>query len=90
MDTGSVSVKKRRISRVSAQLHESSGLKINGKAVPNKNLGSNVFGKAPEVFTGIKTLPVLGYSKTAQVTVTQTDPLPLTLLGLTVELQVTA
>ena len=89
MDTGPVSVKKRRITRVSAQLHESSGLKINGKAVPNKNLGANIFGKAPEVFTGIKTLPILGYSKTAQVTITQTDPLPLTLLGLTVELQVT-
>ena len=88
-DTGPVSVKKRRISRVSAQLYESSGLKVNGKAVPNKNLGSNVLGQAPESFTGIKTLPVLGYSKTAQVTVTQTDPLPLTLLGLTVELQVT-
>ena len=88
-DTGPVSVKKRRISRVSAQLYESSGLKVNGKAVPNKNLGSNILGQAPESFTGIKTLPVLGYSKTAQVTVTQTDPLPLTLLGLTVELQVT-
>jgi hypothetical protein len=88
-DTGPVSVKKRRISRVSAQLYESSGLKVNGKAVPNKNLGANILGQAPELFTGIKTLPILGYSKTAQVTVTQTDPLPLTLLGLTVELQVT-
>ena len=68
---------------------QSSGLKINGKAVPNKSFGANVLGQAPESFTGIKTLPVLGYSKTAQVTVTQTDPLPLTLLGLTVELQVT-
>ena len=89
LQSGPISVKKRRISRVSAQLHESSGLKVNGKAVPNKNLGVNVLGQAPESFTGIKTLPVLGYSKTAQVTVTQTDPLPLTLLGLTVELQVT-
>ena len=89
LQSGPVSVKKRRISKVSAQLHESSGLKINDKAVPNKNLGVNVLGKPPEVFTGIKTLPILGYSKTAQVTVTQTDPLPLTLLGLTVELQVT-
>ena len=89
MDTGPVSVKKRRISRVSAQLHKSSGLKINGKAVPTKQLGANILGQAPEVFTGIKTLPILGYSKTAQVTITQTDPLPLTLLGLTVELQVT-
>lgn len=89
LDAGPISVKKRRISRVSAQLHQSTGLKINGKAVPNKNLGANVLGQAPETFTGIKTLPILGYSKTAQVTVTQTDPLPLTLLGLTIELQVT-
>jgi len=89
LQSGPISTKKRRISRVSAQLHESSGLKINGKAVPNKSFGANVLGQAPESFTGIKSLPVLGYSKTAQVTVTQTDPLPLTLLGLTVELQVT-
>jgi hypothetical protein len=89
MDSGPVSVKKRRISRVSAQLYESSGLKINGKDVPNKNFGANLLGQAPESFTGIKTLPILGYSKTAQITVTQTDPLPLTVLGLTVELQVT-
>jgi hypothetical protein len=89
LDAGPVSAKKRRISRVSAQLHESSGLKVNGKSVPNKNFGANVLGQAPEAFTGIKTLPILGYSKTAQVTVTQTDPLPLTLLGLTIELQVT-
>jgi 23S rRNA pseudoU1915 N3-methylase RlmH len=89
LQSGPISTKKRRISRVSAQLHESSGLKINGKAVPNKSFGANVLGQAPESFTGIKSLPILGYSKTAQVTVTQTDPLPLTLLGLTVELQVT-
>ena len=89
LQSGPVSTKKRRISRVSAQLHESSGLKINGKALPTKSFGANVLGQAPESFTGIKTLPVLGYSKTAQVTVTQTDPLPLTLLGLTLELQVT-
>ncbi len=89
LDSGPITVKKRRISKVSAQLHESSGLKINGKAVPTKGFGSGVLGQAPESFTGIKTLPVLGYSKTSQVTVTQTDPLPLTLLGLTIELQVT-
>jgi hypothetical protein len=89
LQSGPIATKKRRISRVSAQLHESTGLKINGKSVSNKNLGANVLGKAPEVFTGIKTLPILGYSKAAQVTVTQTDPLPLTLLGLTIELQVT-
>ena len=89
LQSGPVSTKKRRISRVSAQLHQSSGLKVNGKSVTNKSFGANVLGQAPEAFTGIKTLPILGYSKTAQVTVTQTDPLPMTLLGLTIELQVT-
>ena len=89
LQSGPVGVKKRRISRVSAQLHESNGVKVNGKNLPNMSFGVNILGQTPELFTGIKTLPVLGYSKTAQVTVTQTDPLPLTLLGLTIELQVT-
>lgn len=89
LDSGPISVKKRRISRVSAQLHESSGVKVNGKALPMRGLGANVLGQAPIVFTGIKSIPILGYSKTAQITVTQTDPLPLTLLGLTLEVQVT-
>ena len=89
LDSGPISVKKRRISRVSAQLHESSGIKVNGKALPMRGLGANVLGQAPVVFTGIKSIPILGYSKTAQITVTQTDPLPLTLLGLTLEVQVT-
>jgi hypothetical protein len=89
LDSGPISVKKRRISRVSAQLHESSGIKVNGKPLPMRGLGANVLGQAPVVFTGIKSIPILGYSKTAQITVTQTDPLPLTLLGLTLEVQVT-
>ena len=89
LQSGPISVKKRRISRVSAQLYKSTGVLINGKAVPSKSLGVNALNNQPEEFTGIKTLPMLGYSKTAQVTITQEDPLPLTLLGLTVELQVT-
>ena len=89
LDSGPISVKKRRISRVSAQLHESSGVKVNGKPLPARGFGVGILGKAPDEFTGIKTIPILGYSRTAQITVTQTDPVPLTLLGLTLELQVT-
>jgi hypothetical protein len=54
-----------------------------------RGFGVSILDKAPEQFTGISSVPILGYSRTAQVTVTQTDPLPLTILGLTLEVQVT-
>ena len=89
LDSGPISVKKRRISRVSAQLYNTCGINVNGKPLPVRGFGVSVLDKAPEQFTGISSVPILGYSRTAQVTVTQTDPLPLTLLGLTLEVQVT-
>ena len=85
--TGPINVNKRRILRVSAQLYEANGIKINGKAVTDKGFGLGVLGVTPTGFTGIKTVPMLGYSKTTQVTVTQSDPMPMTLLGLTLEIQ---
>ena len=87
--SGPINAKRRRILRVSAQLYESSGIKINGKELADRAFGSGVLGQAPGTFTGIKTMPMLGYSRTSQVTVTQTDPMPMTLLGLTLEVQAT-
>jgi len=88
LQSGPINSKKRRILKVSAQLHKSSGVKVNGRALPERTFG-NGLGESVTPFTGIKTIPMLGYSKTTQVTVTQTDPLPMTLLGLTLEVQVT-
>jgi len=85
--SGPINATKRRILRVSAQLYEANGIKINGKAVTDKGFGTGVLGVAPTGFTGMKTVPMLGYSKTTQVTVTQSDPTPMTLLGLTLEIQ---
>ena len=90
MPTGTNATKKKKISRVSLQLYEALGGEINNKKIPYVRLGQqNLAQNPPAPFTGIKTLPLLGYTKTAQVTVTQTDPLDFTLLGLTIELQVT-
>jgi hypothetical protein len=85
--SGPINTKARRILRVSAQLYESSGVSINGKALPVRNFGVNVLGTGLKTFTGIKTVPLLGYSKTTQVTITQDDPMPMTLLGLSLEVQ---
>lgn len=85
--SGPINATKRRILRVSAHLYESNGVRINDKPLTDKGFGSNVLDSTPSGFTGIRTVPMLGYSKTSQVTVTQSDPAPMTLLGLTLEIQ---
>lgn len=85
--SGPINTKMRRILRVSAQLYKASGISINGKPLPVRNFGIGVLGSGVSSFTGIKTVPLLGYSKNTQVTITQSDPMPMTLLGLTLEVQ---
>ncbi len=81
---------KKRIVEVNALLFETQNIKINNNLVPIRALGSGALDvKVPE-FTGTKTLNgILGYSNTGQITVTQTAPLKLTLLGLEYKVSVT-
>jgi hypothetical protein len=74
---------KKRIAQVSAIVNDSQHLNINDQAVPFRNFGSNLLDEPVPEFTGIKRLDgVLGYSREAQITVTQTLPLKMNLLGL--------
>jgi hypothetical protein len=74
---------KKRIAQVSAIVDDSQHLNINDQAVPFRNFGSELLDEPVPVFTGIKRLDgVLGYSREAQITVTQTLPLKMNLLGL--------
>jgi hypothetical protein len=51
--------------------------------VPFRNFGSELLDEPVPVFTGIKRLDgVLGYSRDAQITITQTLPLKMNLIGL--------
>jgi len=85
--SGPINTTRRRILKVSAQLYESNGVRINDKPLTDRGFGTGVLDDSPSGFTGIKTVPMLGYSKNTQVTVTQSDPAPMTLLGLTLEIQ---
>jgi len=85
--SGPINTKMRRILKVSVQLYEASGVSINGQQLPVRSFGVGVLGSGLGSFTGIKTVPLLGYSKHTQVTLTQDDPMPMTLLGLTLEVQ---
>ena len=58
-------------------------MSLNGKLVPFRNFGVGVLDSAIQEYTGTKTVSgLLGFDKTGQITISQTAPLKLTVLGL--------
>lgn len=81
---------KKRIAQVNALLYKTQNIKINNNLVPIRSLGSGALGSPVPEFTGTKKLyGILGYSNEGKITVTQTAPLKLTLLGLDYRISVT-
>ena len=80
---------KKRIVEVNALLFETQNIVINGNLVPIRSLGSGALDTAVAEFTGTKVLHgILGYNNNGQITVTQSAPLKLTLLGLEYKISV--
>ena len=74
---------KKRIVEVNALLYETQNIVINDNLVPIRTLGAGALDDEVQEFTGTKVLHgILGYSNEGQITVTQSAPLKLTLLGL--------
>lgn len=74
---------KKRILQVDAVVYESQNMSLNGKLVPFRNFGVGVLDSAIQEYTGTKTVSgLLGFDKTGQITISQTAPLKLTVLGL--------
>ena len=74
---------KKRIVEVNALLFETQNIVINDNLVPIRTLGTDALDDEVPEFTGTKVLHgILGYSNEGQITVTQSAPLKLTLLGL--------
>jgi hypothetical protein len=74
---------RKRIVEVNALLYETQNIVINGNLVPIRTLGAGALDSEVPEFTGTKVLHgILGYSNEGQITVTQSVPLKMTLLGL--------
>ena len=74
---------RKRIVEVNALLYKTQNIVITNNLVPIRSLGSGALDEPVPEFTGTKTLHgILGYSNNGQITVTQSSPLKLTLLGL--------
>lgn len=81
--SGSVFGLKKRIVQVDAPVYESQNMVINNQPVAFRAFGAGILDAPVAEFTGTKTVRgLLGFSQTSQITVTQSVPLKLTLLGL--------
>ena len=82
LPSGNVQGQRRRIIEATPFLYQSQNLAINGWELPFRKFPVTL-GSGPVTFTGEKRItPILGYSRTSQLTITQTQPLFFTLLGI--------
>ena len=81
LPSGVVISRKRRILEASPVLDRTQNITVNGFEIPLKTFPYTM-GSVPTTFTGRKRVaPLLGYSDTAQLTFTMTQPLFATVLG---------
>ena len=86
---GTVQGVKKRIIQIDALVFETQNMTINGKEIPFRNFGESVLDIPVQEFTGTKTAHgFLGFSSTGQITISQSVPLKMTLLGLEYRLSV--
>jgi hypothetical protein len=83
---GPTLTRKKRVVRVIANLYESLGVSVNGEYMVDRSFGM-ALGSHITPFTGIKEMYLLGWTDIAQVSITQIDPGPMTILGLGVEVE---
>jgi len=85
-DDGPTLTRKKRIVKVIPDVYQSLGVSINGDRFIDRNFGLSL-DSAPTAYTGLKEMYLLGWTDLAQVTITQTDPTPMTVLGLAIEVE---
>ena len=74
---------KKRIFDIKADLYETKDLVLAGRQIAFRQLGAGVLDEPVQPYTGLKSIDaLLGYDEEASITITQSQPLPMTILGL--------
>lgn len=84
LPSGALAGMPKRISRVILALDTSLAVSVAGNRLQLRGVTDDL-SEEPARFTGVKEFFLLGYAREADVTVTQDEPLPLRLLGMTME-----
>ena len=77
----------KRIVRAGIELFESNGALVNGQRIADKTIGVDVF-SSPSPKTGLESMFLQGWSVEATLTITQDEPVPLTVLAAYLEVSV--
>jgi hypothetical protein len=83
LQSGSLRGFKKRIFEVNAEIFETQSMTIGGKEIAFRQFDTDILDAAVPEFTGIKTLHgILGYTYEGQITIGQSVPLKMTVLGI--------
>jgi len=78
--------REKRIVRCTINRYESLGIFVNGERLADRQLDSDTFDDVPQASSDTTELYLHGWSQKAQVTITQVDPVPMTILALDLEI----
>ena len=84
---GPILMRKKRIIRVMLDVYETLGLYVDGTLLPDRALGVGILNNTPTPYTGLKDVYQMGWTELAQVEISQTDPVPMLLLGVSLEME---
>jgi len=77
--------REKRIVRCTINRYQSLGIFVNGERIPDRQLDDDTFDATPDTSDEVTELYLHGWSKKAQITITQQDPVPMTILALDLE-----
>ena len=87
LNNGPNAAQKKRIMRCAIQVFESNGVLVNDQQLSDKVMSINQF-DPPEPQTGFKRIYLSGWSLEAAVVISQSTPMPMTVLALDLEVKV--
>ena len=87
LQNGPNSALPKRIVRAGLELFESNGVLVNGQRIADKTMGVDVF-EAPIPNTGLERMFLQGWDVEATLTITQEEPMPMTILATYLEVSV--
>lgn len=85
--TGSMLNRRKRIAKAILDLYQANDVFVNGWKVYDRSLGSAALDNPQALLTGLFEIRLLGWERRPEVTITQAEPMPFTLLGLDLEVE---
>jgi len=86
---GSIRGNKKRVFDIIIDLYQTQSVNVQGREIAFRQFGTNVLDQAVADYTGLKRVDtLLGYDREGAITITQTAPLKMTVLGLEYKISV--